>query len=58
MDVIALVAAVWLAGYAIACIVWPYAACRKCEGAGNFRSPSKKYWRPCSRCDGDRRGQL
>jgi hypothetical protein len=46
MEGLALVCAVWAAGYAIACAVWPYASCRKCHGAGKFRSPSGKYWRP------------
>jgi len=42
----------WLAGYLIACRIWPYKDCRKCEGAGRFRSPSRKAWRPCRRCKG------
>jgi len=55
MISIALVIAIWALGYALACLVWPLAACRKCEGVGRFRSPSKKYWRPCPRCDGSGR---
>jgi DnaJ-class molecular chaperone len=43
---------VWVAGYVIACRIWPYANCRKCEGAGKFRSPSGKAWRNCRRCKG------
>lgn len=38
--------------YAVACWWWPYAACRKCEGAGRFRSPSGRAWRTCRRCKG------
>lgn len=45
-------AALWAAGYVIACRIWPFAACRKCDGAGRFRSPSGKAWRHCRRCKG------
>ncbi|BEL07802.1 hypothetical protein Q0Z83_059930 [Actinoplanes sichuanensis] len=45
-------AILWAAGYVIACRVWPYAACRKCEGRGQFRSPSGRAWRHCRRCRG------
>lgn len=45
----AVVAGVW---YVMACAVWPFAACRKCEGAGKFRSPSGRSWRRCRRCKG------
>lgn len=45
-------AIVWALGYAAACAMWPYAACRKCEGRGTFRSPSGKAWRRCRRCKG------
>jgi hypothetical protein len=55
MTVVALIVVFWLAGYSLACVVWPYAACRKCKGAGKFRSPSKKFWRPCPRCSGSGR---
>lgn len=34
------------------CAIWPYAACRKCEGSGRRRSPSGRAWRTCRRCDG------
>lgn len=52
MDTIALVGAVWLACYALACAVWPYRRCSRCGGTGKRRSPSGKAWRPCGRCDG------
>ncbi len=55
MEVFALVGAVWLAGYAVACCVWPYAACKGCSGAWKRRSPSGKAWRPCRRCGGSGR---
>ncbi|CNE52297.1 Uncharacterised protein [Mycobacterium tuberculosis] len=40
------------AGYLLHCVIWPYRACRKCQGAGRFRSPSGKAWRYCNRCGG------
>jgi hypothetical protein len=40
------------AGYVVAAWFWPYTACRKCGGAGRFRSPSGRSWRPCPRCGG------
>jgi hypothetical protein len=39
-------------GYVAACAVWPFAACRKCDGAGRRRSPSGRAWRYCHRCHG------
>jgi DnaJ-class molecular chaperone len=47
-----LAAAVWVAGYLVACRIWPYTDCRKCKGGGRFRSPSGKAWRLCRRCKG------
>lgn len=38
--------------YWVACLLWPFAACLKCDGDGKTRSPSGKTWRPCRRCDG------
>lgn len=43
---------VYLAGYFMACALWPYTSCRRCKGAGNKRSPSGRHWRPCGRCKG------
>jgi hypothetical protein len=48
----ALAAVVWLAGYAVHCAWWPFAACRTCDGAGKFRSKSGRAWRRCRRCKG------
>jgi hypothetical protein len=45
----------WLAGYLGACAWWPFANCRRCDGAGKFRSPSGKAWRNCKRCKGSGR---
>jgi hypothetical protein len=39
-----------LIGYPAACAFWPFTSCRKCEGNGKLRSPSRKNWRPCRRC--------
>jgi len=39
-------------GYVGACVVWPFAACRLCDGAGRRRSPSGRAWRYCHRCKG------
>lgn len=43
---------VWAVGYVVACAVWPFRACRRCDGSGKRRSPSGKAWRPCRRCRG------
>lgn len=43
---------VWLIGYTIACAIWPLTVCRKCKGAGKFRSPSGRAWRACRKCKG------
>lgn len=45
-------AVVWLGGYVVACLIWPFAACLKCKGGGRFRSPTGKAWRLCRRCKG------
>lgn len=52
MGTLTLLAAVWLALYVLACVVWPFAACRRCDGTGKRRSPSGRAWRPCGRCGG------
>lgn len=41
-----------IVGYLLACWIWPFAACRRCDGDGKFRSPSGKAWRPCRKCRG------
>ena len=40
------------AGYMVACWLWPFAACRKCEGAGKFKTSSGRALRKCRRCKG------
>lgn len=44
-----------LAGYLVACRIWPYASCGRCQGSGRSPSPSGKAWRPCTRCKGSGR---
>jgi len=39
-------------GYAVACWIWPFKSCRKCDGSGKRRSPSGRAFRLCRRCDG------
>jgi hypothetical protein len=47
------VAALIVSGlYLLACAVWPYANCARCDGAGKSRSPSGKKFRNCPRCKG------
>jgi len=48
-----LVAALVLGGlYLLACAIWPYANCGRCNGQGKSRSPSGKKFRNCPRCKG------
>lgn len=49
IAVAALLGAAWYVGH---CAWWPFAACRRCHGAGKFRSASGRSWRRCSRCKG------
>lgn len=42
----------WAGCYVVACWLWPFASCWRCEGRGKFRSPSGKAWRNCGRCKG------
>jgi hypothetical protein len=47
------VAALVLTGlYLLACAIWPYANCARCDGSGKSRSPSRKKFRNCPRCKG------
>ncbi|MFC0431045.1 hypothetical protein [Kutzneria buriramensis] len=41
--------------YLLACRIWPYTACGRCDGNGKFPSPSGKAWRDCGRCQGSGR---
>lgn len=43
----------WLAGYLLACAIWPFAACWRCKGGGRFfQDGRRKSWRMCPRCKG------
>lgn len=42
----------WVAGYAVACALWPFAACRRCKGSGKRRSPSGRAYGRCRKCRG------
>jgi hypothetical protein len=44
--------ALWAICYAVACAIWPFTPCPKCDGAGHLRSPGKRAWRYCRRCRG------
>jgi hypothetical protein len=46
---------VWVAGYAIACWVWPFTPCKHCRGSGRKRSPLGRAFRDCRRCKGTAR---
>lgn len=39
-------------GYLLTCAVWPFGACRRCQGTGKLRSPIGRAWRQCRHCDG------
>lgn len=55
MDVLIVPVLIVVAGYVMACVVWPFTACRRCEGTGKHRSPSGRAWRECRRCEGSGR---
>ncbi|WP_411142551.1 hypothetical protein [Streptomyces sp. x-80] len=48
----ALIAAA-IAGYALLCMVRPFAVCRRCSGTG-LRNTAKKDMKLCRRCHGTR----
>ena len=46
-------------GYLLACLLWPFAPCRRCGGTGNrnaplgmHRNPRRRAFRRCQRCQG------
>ncbi len=39
-------------GYVAACVIWPFRACRRCEGTGRVLSPTGRAWRHCPYCTG------
>jgi len=36
--------------YALSCWWWPWAACRRCEGAGKLARTDGRVFRSCPRC--------
>lgn len=38
--------------YLLSCLIWPFGKCRRCKGAGKFKSPFGKAYRHCGKCDG------
>jgi hypothetical protein len=38
--------------YLVACVIWPFRACRRCGGSGRFLSPTGRAWRHCNHCGG------
>ncbi|GAA0538784.1 hypothetical protein [Saccharopolyspora thermophila] len=38
-------------GYVLACLIWPFKACRTCRGAGKLRSPFLRSYRLCPTCN-------
>lgn len=51
MTTIVLLFVAWFALYFLACQIWPYTACGRCQ-SGKHPSPTRKAWRHCSRCGG------
>ncbi|MGW1344249.1 hypothetical protein ACWCOV_24640 [Kribbella sp. NPDC002412] len=41
-----------LALYLLACAIWPYANCPRCNGSGKSGSLNRKAFRNCPRCKG------
>ena len=39
-------------GYLVACWLFPFGHCRRCDGSGKRPSPSGRTFRLCRRCDG------
>jgi hypothetical protein len=39
-------------GYFGTCVTWPFAACRRCSGAGKLKSRLGRLYRHCRRCNG------
>ena len=49
---VALLVTVSIAFYLLTCVVWPFGKCRRCKGAGKFKSPFGNAYRHCGRCQG------
>lgn len=49
---VALIVTIVAAVYLLTCLIWPFGKCRRCNGAGKFKSPLGKAYRHCGRCRG------
>ena len=53
MIKLVVVGAVWTAGYAVLCWLFPTMRCTRCDGSGRwYQSDKKRAWRKCRRCKG------
>jgi hypothetical protein len=50
-SALVLVALIVTLGYALTCAVWPFRACRRCQGTGRLHGPLRGI-RLCRRCTG------
>jgi hypothetical protein len=49
---VALIVTIALGLYLLGCLIWPFGKCRRCKGAGKFKSPFGRAYRYCGRCQG------
>jgi hypothetical protein len=49
---VVLIVTIAVALYLLGCLIWPFGKCRRCKGAGKFKSPFGNAYRHCGRCDG------
>jgi len=49
---VALIVTIAAGVYLLSCLIWPFGKCRRCQGAGKFKSPFGKAYRHCGRCQG------
>ncbi|MEU4291056.1 hypothetical protein AB0E63_22765 [Kribbella sp. NPDC026596] len=49
---VALIVTIAVGFYLFTCLIWPFGKCRRCKGAGKFKSPFGRAYRHCPRCQG------
>jgi hypothetical protein len=49
---VALIVTIVAGIYLLTCLIWPFGRCRRCSGAGKFKSPLGRAYRHCGRCKG------
>jgi DnaJ-class molecular chaperone len=49
---VALIVTAVISFYLLTCLVWPFGKCRRCKGAGKFKSPFGRAYRHCGTCEG------